>query len=279
MTQNKAGCRFGTGELASQAGQASVFLLLILGTFLLASVGFAVDLSNMWFHRQAAQSAADAACVAGAMDMLYLQRHYHQQPWLYPRYIRRLRLVVIRRAMPVCTIQRLHSHHLCCRVEHEHRRRRCRGQLDFPHCGHRRHRSLRHHVSVPQCCGAGEAGYLVHGSGRGEVATVGASCTCGLPPGIGGAPLVILNPTVGGALTLSGGAHIVICRRSPNQHPGELVRQWFTFSQFFEQRRRLQWWKWLSHRYQYGRAVGNRRKSGHCGEVRLRTSFAAATTS
>ena len=39
---------------------------------MLASVGFAVDLSNMWFHRQAAQSAADAACVAGAMDMLYL---------------------------------------------------------------------------------------------------------------------------------------------------------------------------------------------------------------
>lgn len=56
----------------SQSGQASVFLLVILGTFLLASVGFAVDLSSMWFHRQAAQSAADAACVAGAMDMLAL---------------------------------------------------------------------------------------------------------------------------------------------------------------------------------------------------------------
>jgi uncharacterized membrane protein len=68
----KAGCRFWAGGLDSQSGQASVFLLLTLGTFLLASVGFAVDLSNMWFHRQAAQSAADAACVAGAMDMLYL---------------------------------------------------------------------------------------------------------------------------------------------------------------------------------------------------------------
>jgi hypothetical protein len=29
-----------------------------------------VDLANMWFHRQATQSAADAACQAGAMDML-----------------------------------------------------------------------------------------------------------------------------------------------------------------------------------------------------------------
>src|SRR5271154_1201444 len=68
----KAVSRFAGAELDRQSGQASVFLLLILGTFLLASVGFAVDLSSMWFHRQAAESAADAACVAGAMDMLYL---------------------------------------------------------------------------------------------------------------------------------------------------------------------------------------------------------------
>src|SRR6202046_4887195 len=56
----------------SESGQTTVLLLVALGVFLLGSVGFAVDLSNMWFHRQAAQSAADAACVAGAMDMLYL---------------------------------------------------------------------------------------------------------------------------------------------------------------------------------------------------------------
>jgi hypothetical protein len=40
--------------------------------------------------------------------------------------------------------------------------------------------------------------------------TVGASCTCGLPPGSPSAPLAILNPTINAALTLSGGAHIVI---------------------------------------------------------------------
>ncbi len=72
ITKINAQVRFATIELDSQSGQASVFLLVILGTFLLASVGFAVDLSSMWFHRQTAQSAADAACVAGAMDMLYL---------------------------------------------------------------------------------------------------------------------------------------------------------------------------------------------------------------
>ncbi|HEY0795222.1 MAG TPA: pilus assembly protein TadG-related protein [Acidisarcina sp.] len=59
---------------AMECGQASVLLLSILGTFLLASVAFAVDMGNLWFHRQATQTAADAACEAGAMDMLYLSK-------------------------------------------------------------------------------------------------------------------------------------------------------------------------------------------------------------
>ncbi len=52
------------------SGQIMVSLLLMLAIFLLAMVGFAVDLTNLWFHRQAAQTAADAACNAGAADML-----------------------------------------------------------------------------------------------------------------------------------------------------------------------------------------------------------------
>jgi hypothetical protein len=51
-------------------GQAAVSLVLILGLFGLGVLGFAVDLTNMWFHRQNMRSAADAACEAGAMDML-----------------------------------------------------------------------------------------------------------------------------------------------------------------------------------------------------------------
>lgn len=53
----------------SESGQVLISLLLMMALFLLAIVGFAVDLTNLWFHRQAAQSAADAACQAGAMDM------------------------------------------------------------------------------------------------------------------------------------------------------------------------------------------------------------------
>jgi len=55
-----------------ESGQIMVSLLLMLSIFLLAMVGFAVDLTNLWFHRQAAQTAADSACQAGAMDMAAL---------------------------------------------------------------------------------------------------------------------------------------------------------------------------------------------------------------
>ena len=58
------GCR------SVESGQATLFVVLILGVFLLGGLCLAFDLSNMWFHRQAAQTAADAACTAGAMDLL-----------------------------------------------------------------------------------------------------------------------------------------------------------------------------------------------------------------
>jgi len=55
-----------------EAGQAAISLILILGLVLMGVFGFAIDFTNMWFHRQAATAAADAACQAGAMDMLGL---------------------------------------------------------------------------------------------------------------------------------------------------------------------------------------------------------------
>src|SRR5579864_9151286 len=53
-----------------ESGQVMLFTVLGLGLFLIGAMAFAIDMSNMWFHRQAAQTAADAACTAGAMDML-----------------------------------------------------------------------------------------------------------------------------------------------------------------------------------------------------------------
>src|SRR5262252_1184356 len=60
------GCR----QRRPDRGQVVVLVLLVLAIFLMAVSAFGVDFANFWFHRQAAQGAADAACTAGAMDML-----------------------------------------------------------------------------------------------------------------------------------------------------------------------------------------------------------------
>jgi len=59
------------GRCSSQRGQTMIFVVLGLGLVFLAVLGFAVDFGNLWFRRQAAQSAADAACTAAVMDMLW----------------------------------------------------------------------------------------------------------------------------------------------------------------------------------------------------------------
>ena len=188
-----------------------MLLLVILCTFLLASVGFAVDLSSMWFHRQAAQSAADAACVAGAMDMLYLHNGTIT-------------------SSPGFTVGTAGD---------------CSSSSAAALC---QYAGFNGYTATTSAAGWGSStaggavavNWTFPSSVTGVTAipgitypflnvvvqekpytwfmgligvtslTVGASCTCGLPPGTPSAPLVILNPTISSSLTLSGGAHIVI---------------------------------------------------------------------
>jgi hypothetical protein len=56
---------------SDEAGQAIVFVVLAMSLVLLGAVAFSVDMGNLWFHRQTAQSVADASCTAAAMDMLF----------------------------------------------------------------------------------------------------------------------------------------------------------------------------------------------------------------
>jgi Putative Flp pilus-assembly TadE/G-like len=56
---------------SDEAGQAIVFVALAMSLVLLGAVAFSVDMGNLWFHRQTAQSVADASCTAAAMDMLF----------------------------------------------------------------------------------------------------------------------------------------------------------------------------------------------------------------
>lgn len=55
-----------------EAGQALVVMVFMLSLFLVAVLAFAVDYTNIWLQRQQAQTAADAACEAGAMDIYQL---------------------------------------------------------------------------------------------------------------------------------------------------------------------------------------------------------------
>src|SRR5262245_13976184 len=58
------------GNRPTESGQAIFLVVLALGVFLMGATALAVDITNLWFHRQAAQTAADAACMSGAQSML-----------------------------------------------------------------------------------------------------------------------------------------------------------------------------------------------------------------
>jgi hypothetical protein len=197
-------------ERRGQAGQASALLLLILGIFLLGTLGFAVDLCNMWFHRQAAQSAADAACTAGAMDMLYLRNGtILTSPQFVPG------------TAGDCSVSTLAA--LCQYAGFN-------GYTATTPATSWGSSTAANSIAVSWSFPSSVTGVSASGITNPflnvvvqekpaawfmqligvRAMTVGASCTCGMAPGVGSPPIVILNPTVGSALTLSGGTHIVI---------------------------------------------------------------------
>jgi len=216
MTKLKTGCRFAARGLKSESGQTSVFLLVVLGTFLLASVGFAVDLSNMWFHRQAAQSAADAACVAGAMDMLYLHNG----------------TILTSPGFTVGTAGDCSSSATAALCQYAgfngYTATTSAAAWGASTAGGAIAVNWTFPTSVTGVTAAGGITYpFLNVVVREKPLTwfmgllgiksmaLGASCTCGMPPGPSAAALVILNPTLGSTLTLSGGAHIVIVGGPP----------------------------------------------------------------
>ena len=69
MVNQKSAIRSKSLRVRHQTGQASILVVLMLSLFLLAVLAFAVDYTNVWFQRQQLQTAADAACQAGAMDI------------------------------------------------------------------------------------------------------------------------------------------------------------------------------------------------------------------
>jgi hypothetical protein len=195
----------------SESGQTTVLLLVALGVFLLGSVGFAVDLSNIWFHRQAAQTAADAACVAGAMDMRYLNiGTISVSPSFVPG------------TAGDCSSSPLASLCQYAGFNGYTANTAASGWTSSTAAG-----SVAVNWTFPtSVTGVSAASGITYPFLRVVVQekpltwfmgllglksmAVGASCTCGLPPGPSTAPIVVLNPLLGASLSISGGAHIVI---------------------------------------------------------------------
>ena len=248
----------------SQAGQASVLLLLILGTFLLGSIGFAVDLSNLWFHRQAAQSAADAACTAGAMDMLYLHEG----------------TILTSTGFTVGTAGDCSSSSLAALCQYAG----FNGYTATASAASWSSSTPANAIAVSWSFPSSVTGVTASGISNPFLnvvvqekpaswfmkfvgvasMTVGASCTCGFASGVGSPPIVILNPTVPAALNLSGGTHIVIVGGPSNSIAVNSSANGSPRLAKFLQCGLLFWWQWLSHRHQRSRAVGDRRPADNC---------------
>ena len=191
---------------SSESGQASILLIIMLASFLLGSMAFAVDFGYIWFSRQAAQTAADAACQAGAMDMLYVARGGALPGMGFTP-----------GTSSDCTSS---SGSTIC--WYANRNGFSGAGYTATTAGSQVSWTFPASTSVTGVKAASVTYPFLKVTVRQNIKTwfmglfgksyqaVGASCTCGLTPGPSNAPLIILNPTVNGALTISGGTIIHI---------------------------------------------------------------------
>jgi hypothetical protein len=190
----------------SESGQASILLIIMLATFLLASLAFAVDFGNIWFHRQTAQTAADAACQAGAMDLLYLaQGNTLPSMGFTPG------------TGSDCT-----SSSGATMCWYAKRNGFSGAGFTATTAGSKVSWTFPASTSVTGVKASNVTNPFLKVTVQENIKTwfmgllgknyqaVGASCTCGLTPGPAPAPLIILHPTLSGALTSSGGTVIQI---------------------------------------------------------------------
>lgn len=196
-----------------EPGQIMIALLLMLTIFLLAMVGFAVDLTNLWFHRQAAQTAADAACGAGAADMLVLSTG---TPLPNMGFTPGTPGDCTSGAGTICFYANANGYNgagLSTGAASNS------VAYSFP--------SAVSGVTTPPASTSANPFlkvvitenvkthflYTIHGTTYQKVA---ASCTCGISGEVQhGAPILVLNPTIPEALHLTGGSHIVIVGGPP----------------------------------------------------------------
>ncbi len=184
-------------------GQITILVVLAMGIFLLAFVGFATDYTNFWFHRQAVQGAADATCQAAAMDLLlYAQGQPTPAAHFTPAKGISIDCASAPTAAP-CIIAKKNGYDGTLAAN--------KVVMSFPASVTGATAPLG--VAVPYVQVDVTEQVPTHFSRLlSNRSTVGvhASATCGLAALPGPVPLVVLHPTASGALSVSGSAGITI---------------------------------------------------------------------
>ncbi|MGC2111410.1 MAG: pilus assembly protein TadG-related protein [Candidatus Korobacteraceae bacterium] len=194
-----------------EAGQASILVVLMLSLFLLAVLAFAVDYTNIWFERQQVQTAADAACEAGAMDIYQLASGVTLPNMGYPL-----------GTAGACSSYNSGGPTMCWYASKNGFNGYNGGSstvswtfpgsvsgVTAPPFSVAPYPFLQISVSLPVKT------YFSTLLTASQTQTVAAISTCGLTSIMQGAPIMVLNPTISGALSYSGGASLTIVGGPP----------------------------------------------------------------
>jgi len=199
------------GGRMRDCGQAAILVVLILSLFLLAVLAFAVDYTNIWFQRQQAQTAADAACQAGAMDM-----------YLTAGGVSLSNIGFVIGTAGNCNASSSGTPSMCWYASKNGFNGYNGGAatvtwsfpgsvagVTSPPSSQVPYPFMQVAVSMPVKT---YFSTLITGNATQQVA---ANSTCGLTQVMAGAPLMVLNPTISGALTYSGGGALTIVGGPP----------------------------------------------------------------
>jgi len=200
-----------TRRYRREAGQASLFVVLMLCLFLLAVLAFAVDYTNLWFQRQQMQTAADAACEAGAMD-IYQITSGTTMP----------NMGFVLGTAGNCNAYNSNGPTMCWYASKNGFNGYSGGAatvswtfpgsvsgVTAPPSSSVPYPFLQVSVSLPVKT------YFSTLLTSNQTQQVGASSTCGLTQLMQGAPIMVLHPTMSGSLSYSGGASLTIVGGPP----------------------------------------------------------------
>ena len=188
-------------SMPTDAGQSVVAVLLMLFFFLLGVLGFAVDLTNIWCHRQAALAAADAACQAGSMDML-AQSGGESLPNMgfTPGTGSNC---VNNASATMCTYANVNGYN---GTGINSTAASNSVSWTFPSSVNGVTAGAGSYPFMMVTIAENMKTYLMGLATGSSYLTMNVSSTCGIAQTLGAAPMVVLNPSVSGAFTYSGGA-------------------------------------------------------------------------